>query len=61
MKCKTRIHLSGYPKDEAAAVSSSAIVEFLDSDRSLQEVRLVFLSHHEARIYLAHHEFGSES
>jgi O-acetyl-ADP-ribose deacetylase len=34
----------GYPLDEAAAVSSKAIEEFLRGDASLDEVRLVFFS-----------------
>ena len=32
----------GYPKDEAASVSSDAVKEFLSSDDQIQEVRLVF-------------------
>ena len=34
----------GYPKDEAAMVSSGAISEFLRSDSSISQVRLVFFS-----------------
>lgn len=46
----------GYPKPEAAAVSSRAIKEFLNVDQSLQQVRLVFFHDADARVFLAHHE-----
>jgi O-acetyl-ADP-ribose deacetylase (regulator of RNase III) len=48
----------GYPKDEAAAVSSQAIQEFLSTDRTLQEVRLVFHSGSDLRVFLDHHRFA---
>jgi O-acetyl-ADP-ribose deacetylase len=47
----------GYPKAEAAAVSSRAIKEFLKTDRSIREVRLVFFHDADARVFLQHHEF----
>jgi O-acetyl-ADP-ribose deacetylase (regulator of RNase III) len=47
----------GYPKPEAAAVSSRAIKEFLKSDRSIKEVRLVFFHDADAGVFLQHHEF----
>lgn len=47
----------GYPKSEAAAVSSRAIKEFLNADQSIQEVRLVFFQDGDARVFLQHHEF----
>lgn len=47
----------GYPKLEAAAVSSRAIKEFLTSDRNIEEVRLVFFHDADARVFLQHHEF----
>ena len=46
----------GYPKPEAAAVSSRAIKEFLSMDQSVQQVRLVFFHDADARVFLAHHE-----
>ena len=47
----------GYPKAEAAAVSSRAIKEFLASDRRIEEVRLVFFHEGDARVFLQHHDF----
>lgn len=47
----------GYPKGEAAAVSSLAIKEFFAADRSIEEVRLVFFHDGDARVFLQHHEF----
>jgi len=47
-----------YPMEEAAAVSSRAIESFLAGDPSLEEVRLVFYSASDARVFLAHHEFS---
>jgi O-acetyl-ADP-ribose deacetylase (regulator of RNase III) len=46
-----------YPRDEAAAVSSEAIAGFLQSDRQLQDVRLVFFADSDARMFLKHHKF----
>ena len=42
----------GYPKGEAAAVSSEALKAFLAGDDSLEEVRLVFFSHGDAKVFL---------
>jgi O-acetyl-ADP-ribose deacetylase (regulator of RNase III) len=47
----------GYPADEAAAVSSQAIAEFLDSETSLDHVRLVFFLVRDAQMFLRHHKF----
>jgi O-acetyl-ADP-ribose deacetylase len=47
----------GYPKPEAAAVSSRTIKEFLTTDRSIKEVRLVFFQDADARVFLQYHEF----
>jgi len=47
----------GYPKAEAAAVSSRAIKGFLNNDRSIEEVRLVFFHDEDARVFLQYHEF----
>ncbi|HSD46164.1 MAG TPA: O-acetyl-ADP-ribose deacetylase [Pyrinomonadaceae bacterium] len=46
----------GYPKPEAAVVSSRTIKEFLSLDQSIQQVRLVFFQDADARVFLAHHE-----
>jgi O-acetyl-ADP-ribose deacetylase len=47
----------GYPLDEAAKVSSQAIENFLNSNQSLQEVRLVFFSPSDAEVFLKNHAF----
>ena len=46
----------GYPKPEAAVVSSRTIKEFLGLDQSIQQVRLVFFHDADARVFLEHHE-----
>ncbi|HYE73916.1 MAG TPA: O-acetyl-ADP-ribose deacetylase [Blastocatellia bacterium] len=48
----------GYPKDEAAAVSSKAIAEFLADDTQIKEVRLVFYSTSDLRVFSQYHCFG---
>ena len=47
----------GYPLEEAAKVSSQTIEDFLDSNKSLQEVRLVFFSPSDAEVFLENHAF----
>ncbi|HEY2962618.1 MAG TPA: O-acetyl-ADP-ribose deacetylase [Pyrinomonadaceae bacterium] len=47
----------GYPKPEAAAVSSRAIKEFLSRHTAIQQVRLVFFHDEDARVFLDYHEF----
>ena len=47
----------GYPLEEAAQVSSQAITKFLDSDSSIQELRLVFFSRRDAEIFSKNHSF----
>lgn len=59
----------GYPREEAARVASEAIKNFLDvnddntrderasSSTSLRDVRLVFFSDADARVFLANHSF----
>jgi O-acetyl-ADP-ribose deacetylase len=47
----------GYPRDEAAAVSSMAIAEFLAHDSQLKEVRLVFFQQTDAEAFLKNHRF----
>ena len=48
----------GYPREEAAAVSSEAIKDFLMADKILREVRLVFYEAGDAQIFLRNHKFG---
>jgi O-acetyl-ADP-ribose deacetylase (regulator of RNase III) len=47
----------GYPKQEAAAVSSRAIRDFLSTDNQIREVRLVFFKPSDARVFLEYQEF----
>ncbi|MEP6742532.1 MAG: O-acetyl-ADP-ribose deacetylase [bacterium] len=47
----------GYPLDEASQVSSPAIARFLAGNKTLQEIRLVFFSSHDAETFLRHHKF----
>ncbi|HET7113035.1 MAG TPA: O-acetyl-ADP-ribose deacetylase [Pyrinomonadaceae bacterium] len=47
----------GYPKPEAAAISSQAIRDFLSADNQIQEVRLVFFQPSDARVFLEYQEF----
>ncbi len=47
----------GYPREEAAAVSSEAIAEFMAADRQLEELRLVFFSQGDAKVFLENHGF----
>ena len=47
----------GYPLAEAAQVSSRAIQQFLGSNASLDEVRLVFFSPSDAETFLKNHAF----
>jgi O-acetyl-ADP-ribose deacetylase (regulator of RNase III) len=47
----------GYPKPEAAKISSATIKEFLSADKQIEQVRLVFFQQRDARAFLAYHEF----
>jgi O-acetyl-ADP-ribose deacetylase (regulator of RNase III) len=47
----------GYPREEAAEVSSRAVAEFLRGDGSISEVRLVFFSEGDLRVFLRNHKF----
>ena len=47
----------GYPKPEAAAISSRAIKDFLDRDDSVVRVRLVFFHDADARVFREYQEF----
>jgi O-acetyl-ADP-ribose deacetylase len=48
----------GYPRDEAAQVSSSTIEKFLANDLQLKEVRLVFFQAPDAEIFLTNQKFS---
>ncbi|HSE33113.1 MAG TPA: O-acetyl-ADP-ribose deacetylase [Pyrinomonadaceae bacterium] len=47
----------GYPKHEAAAVSSIVIQRFLASDKVIEQVRLVFFQSGDAAAFLENQEF----
>ena len=47
----------GYPKAEAAAISSRTIKEFLENDDLVEQVRLVFFHDADARVFREHQEF----
>ena len=49
----------GYPLDEAAKVSSGTVEEFLKSEASIREVRLVFFSRGDAETFLKNQSFAS--
>jgi O-acetyl-ADP-ribose deacetylase (regulator of RNase III) len=48
----------GYPPAEAAAAASQAIMEFLATDKLLNEVRLVFFKPSDMNVFLRHHKFS---
>jgi len=50
----------GYPREEAAAVVSKAIGDFLKIDESISDVRLVFFQQSDARVFLAGQQFRLE-
>src|SRR6185503_8415750 len=47
----------GYPREEAAAVSSKAIEDFLTADKTLKEVLLVFYSLGDATLFFQNNAF----
>lgn len=49
----------GYPPDEAAAVSSGAILQALRSNPAITEVRLVFFAAGDAEAFLRHQVFDA--
>jgi O-acetyl-ADP-ribose deacetylase len=46
-----------FPKHEAAQISSQTIKDFLDSNKKIIEVRLVFFSQSDAQKFLKHQQF----
>lgn len=48
----------GYPREEAAEVSSRTMENFLATDLQLKEVRLVFFQAQDAEVFLAHQKFS---
>ena len=49
----------GYPREEAAVVASRSIAEFLSGDETVREVRLVFFSERDMKVFLRNHQFVS--
>jgi O-acetyl-ADP-ribose deacetylase (regulator of RNase III) len=47
----------GYPKDQAAEISSNAVKTFLAENDSIEEVRFIFFMENEAKTFLRHHKF----
>jgi O-acetyl-ADP-ribose deacetylase (regulator of RNase III) len=47
----------GYPKPEAAWISSRTVKDFLSVDEQILQVRLVFFQQSDARVFLDNHEF----
>lgn len=47
----------GYPKHEAAKISSQAVKDFLEKNGQLKEVRFVFFSEADAQMFLKHKAF----
>ena len=47
----------GYPKHEAAKVSSNAIRDFLSKTDAIEEIRLVFFSESDAQLFVKHQIF----
>ena len=48
-----------YPREAAATVASRSIAEFLDEDETIKEVRLVFFSKGDMKVFLRNHQFVS--
>ena len=48
----------GYPRAEAAAVSSRTIEEFLSVDKSIDSVNLVFFADGDVEVFLKHQAFS---
>ncbi|HJP91011.1 MAG TPA: O-acetyl-ADP-ribose deacetylase [Pyrinomonadaceae bacterium] len=47
----------GYPKAEAAKITSRTIKDFLSADKQIEQVRLVFFQQADAALFREHHEF----
>lgn len=48
----------GYPRHQAAAVSSAAVEAYLEQDLRLREVRLIFFQSKDAEMFLKHQKFS---
>lgn len=45
----------GYPKSEAAKISSRAVKDFIGQNKQISQVRFVFFSEPDAEIFMKHH------
>ncbi len=48
----------GYPKHEAAVISSKTIENFLSENNRIEQVRLIFFSKSDAEKFIKHQVFG---
>jgi len=48
----------GYPRDQAAAISSAAIAESLSKNAVIEQVRLIYFQKRDARVFLQYQIFG---
>jgi O-acetyl-ADP-ribose deacetylase (regulator of RNase III) len=50
----------GYPREEAAAVASRAVMDFMESETSISEVRLIFFQTGDLKAFLKNHKFDDQ-
>jgi O-acetyl-ADP-ribose deacetylase (regulator of RNase III) len=50
----------GYPRTDAALIASHAITDFLKKPTSINQVRLIFFSAEDERVFLSNHGFDDE-
>ncbi|HEX8920619.1 MAG TPA: macro domain-containing protein, partial [Pyrinomonadaceae bacterium] len=49
----------GYPRAEAARVSSRAVADFLKGETSISEVRLIFFQPSDLKVFIESHKFDN--
>jgi O-acetyl-ADP-ribose deacetylase (regulator of RNase III) len=49
----------GYPRAEAAGVVSQAITDFLKKESSISDIRLIFFSPDDEKVFLSNHRFDA--
>ena len=50
----------GYPMNEAAVVSSMTVEQFLQNEKTLENIRLIFFAPNDAEVFLRHQRFSHE-
>jgi O-acetyl-ADP-ribose deacetylase (regulator of RNase III) len=50
----------GYPREQAAQVAAAAVNDFMRVNERPVEVRFVFFSERDAKVFLRHHRFAAE-